>query len=44
MIVEAYAKRGDHNLLVLDWAELADGGFLLNALPNSKKVIITVYC
>lgn len=38
VIVDAYLKRGDHNILVLDWSELADGNFLVDAVPNLKQV------
>jgi pancreatic triacylglycerol lipase len=38
VIVDAYLKRGDHNVLVLDWTELADGHYMFEALPNTKRV------
>lgn len=38
VIVDAYIKRGDHNILVLDWSELADGNFFMDAVPNIKQV------
>lgn len=38
VIVDAYIKRGDHNILILDWSELADGNFFVDAVPNIKKV------
>lgn len=38
VIVDAYLKRGDHNILVLDWSELADGNFFMDAVPNMKQV------
>lgn len=38
VIVDAYIKRGDHNILVLDWSELADGNYLIDAVPNIKQV------
>lgn len=37
-IVEAYLTRDDYNCLVLDWAELADGNFFIDAVPNIKQV------
>lgn len=37
-IVDAYLQRGDHNVLVLDWSELADGNFFVDAVPNIKQV------
>lgn len=38
VIVDAYLTRDDYNCLVLDWAELADGNFFIDALPNIKQV------
>lgn len=38
VIVKAYLKRNDHNILVLDWSDLADGNYLLDALSNMKQV------
>lgn len=38
VIVNAYLKRNDHNILVLDWSSLADGNYLLDAVPNAKLV------
>lgn len=38
VIVDAYQKRTDHNLIILDWTQLADGNYLLEAVPNCKKV------
>lgn len=38
VIVDAYQKRGDHNLIVLDWTNLADGSYLLEAVPNCLKL------
>lgn len=40
VIVDAYQKRDDYNILVLDWAELADGNFFVDAVPNIKRVNI----
>lgn len=37
-IVEAYLQRDDHNVLVLDWSELASGNYLIDAVPNAKQV------
>lgn len=39
VIVDAYQKRNDHNLIILDWTQLVDGNYLLEAVPNCKKVI-----
>ena len=38
VIVDAYLTRDDYNCLVLDWAELADGNFFIDAVPNIKQV------
>lgn len=38
VIVQAYLKRNDHNVLILDWSELADGNYLFDAIPNMKQV------
>lgn len=40
VIVDAYQKRDDYNILVLDWSELADGNFFVDAVPNIKQVYI----
>lgn len=40
VIANAYLTRNDHNILILDWGELADGSYLLEALPNALKVRI----
>ncbi|XP_021702753.1 endothelial lipase isoform X3 [Aedes aegypti] len=38
VIVDAYQKRNDHNLIILDWTQLVDGNYLLEAVPNCKKL------
>lgn len=38
-IVDAYLQRNDHNILVLDWCELANGNYLVDAVPNVKQVL-----
>uniref|UniRef100_A0A6B2EG45 Putative serine/threonine protein phosphatase 2a regulatory subunit a n=1 Tax=Phlebotomus kandelakii TaxID=1109342 RepID=A0A6B2EG45_9DIPT len=38
VIADAYLARGDHNILILDWAELADGNYLIDAFPNLKPL------
>lgn len=38
VIVAAYLKRNDHNILVMDWSELSDGNYLFDAVPNAKQV------
>lgn len=38
VIVDAYIKRGDHNILVLDWSQLADGNYFVDAVQNIKDV------
>ncbi|XP_046972098.1 pancreatic lipase-related protein 2-like [Vanessa cardui] len=36
-VIDAYVKRGDHNILVLDWGNLAFGNYL-SVVFNVKKV------
>lgn len=38
VIVDAYQIRNDHNILILDWGELADGSYIFEAFRNSIKV------
>uniref|UniRef100_A0A1L8DJ03 Putative vitellogenin n=1 Tax=Nyssomyia neivai TaxID=330878 RepID=A0A1L8DJ03_9DIPT len=38
VIADAYLARNDHNILILDWAELADGNYLIDAFPNLKPL------
>lgn len=38
VIVNAYLKRNDHNIIILDWSKLADGNYLLDAVPNAKEL------
>lgn len=38
VVVDAYIKRGDHNILILDWSALAEGNYLFDAVPNAKAV------
>ncbi|XP_055921925.1 lipase member H-A-like [Eupeodes corollae] len=38
VIVEAYLQRKDVNLIVLDWGELADGNYMLDAVVNAKQL------
>lgn len=38
VIVNAYLQRNDHNVLVLDWSELAKGNYLIDAVPNAKQL------
>lgn len=42
-IVDAYLQRADHNVLVLDWSELASGNYLIDAVPNAKQVNFTLF-
>lgn len=37
VIVDAYLKRGDHNILILDWSDLADGNYMFDCVPNMKQ-------
>lgn len=38
VVVDAYLKRNDHNILVLDWSELADGNYIFDVVPNAKQL------
>lgn len=38
VVVDAYLQRNDHNVLVLDWTELASGNYLIDSVPNAKQV------
>jgi hypothetical protein len=38
VVVDAYIKRNDHNLVIVDWSELADGSYIFDAVPNHKRV------
>lgn len=38
VIVDAYLQRNDYNIMVLDWSDLADGNFFVDAVPNIKQV------
>lgn len=38
VIADAYRQRGDHNIIILDWAALAGGNYLLGAVINAKRL------
>ncbi|XP_067621841.1 lipase member H-A isoform X2 [Eurosta solidaginis] len=38
VIVDAYLKRKDINLIVLDWGELADGNYMFDAVVNCGQI------
>lgn len=38
-IVDAYLQRNDHNVLIVDWSQLALGNYLIDAVPNAKQVL-----
>lgn len=38
VIVDAYQRRGDHNIIILDWGSLAEGNYLLDAVINAKQL------
>lgn len=38
VIVDAYQKNGEQNIIILDWGELADGNYLLDAVQNAKQL------
>lgn len=44
VIVDAYLQRDDYNILVLDWSDLADGNFFVDAVPNIKQVRFVWLC
>lgn len=43
-IVDAYLHRNDHNVLVLDWSQLANGNYLIDVVPNAKQVFCLFNC
>lgn len=44
-IVDAYLERNDHNVLVLNWSQLANGNYFIDAVPNAKQVLFGfIYC
>lgn len=41
-MVKAYLEaRPNTNVVLLDWSNMAHGSYLVNAAPNTKKVIKT---
>lgn len=38
VIVDAYQRRGDQNIIILDWGSLAEGNYLLDAVINAKQL------
>lgn len=42
VLIDAYTNRGDHNILVVDWADYADGNYFTEAIPNAFKVGVTI--
>lgn len=38
VIADAYQTRNDHNLIMVNWSDMADGSYLLDAVPNAKKL------
>jgi len=38
LIADAYQSRNDHNLIMVDWNDMAEGSYLLDALPNAVKL------
>lgn len=38
VIVEAYLQRNDVNLIFLNWGELAEGNYMLDAVVNAKQL------
>lgn len=41
VVVEAYLQaQPDTNVILVDWSNMAFGNYLLNAAPNTKKVML----
>lgn len=38
VIVDSYLEKGNINLIILDWGELADGNYTFDAVVNAKQV------
>ncbi|KAG4068164.1 hypothetical protein HA402_001589 [Bradysia odoriphaga] len=38
VIVDAYQRNGEQNIIILNWGELADGNYLLDAVQNAKQL------
>lgn len=38
VLVDAYLSRSDYNFVILDWGELADGNYMLDAVVNAKQL------
>lgn len=38
VIVTAYLKRNDINIIIFDWGKLADGNYMFDAVVNAKQV------
>lgn len=38
VIVDAYQRRGDQNIIVMDWGSLAEGNYVLDAVVNAKQL------
>lgn len=37
-IIESYQERGSHNILIIDWSSYNNGNYILEAIPNMKKI------
>lgn len=40
--IEAFLKRGEHNIILLEWSELASGNYFVDAVPNADMVRISL--
>lgn len=43
-VVNAYLQRNQHNILVLDYEQIAAGDYILQAFPKTIKVKSFKYC
>lgn len=37
-IVDSYLERGDHNIIVIEWSSYNDGNYIIEAIPNMKRI------
>jgi pancreatic triacylglycerol lipase len=38
VMINAFLKRGDHNVINVNWIKIAGGNYLFDAFPNTRKV------
>jgi hypothetical protein len=39
-MISAYQQRGDHNILLLDWKEIAAGDYVFDVFPKTFTVMM----